>query len=323
MGRLLRQVVWAAVVVIVVGQSLAQEQTGAHQSQTTPHQDAPAPEPKPELKPLLDELNRLLDDAKYQDALPKADELLQQAQAKGDKIGEAYATRARALALQKLRQNTPEQLPEVASVWATAATLWREIGDEAYQVEALLGQAYCLWRTSPEQAKLLMNEALRKSNESVKRPSAVAIFLNNSGREWSGMGQLEIAEKLSQRALNIQEKLVPNSLPLASTLNQLGLFAWQRGDLNQSTKYYQRSLEICEKLAPTSSEMVTATSGLGLIAWRRGDTASADQFFQRALVIQEKLAPNSLEVARHSSCWHLSLGYKVISRKQRILSSNH
>jgi hypothetical protein len=78
--------------------------------------------------------------------LPKADELLQQAKAKGDAIGEAYALRFRAFALQEMRKTAPDQLPEVASVWASALALWREIGDEAFQVEALLGQAYCMWR---------------------------------------------------------------------------------------------------------------------------------------------------------------------------------
>jgi hypothetical protein len=31
------------------------------------------------------------------------------------------------------------------------------------QVEALLGQAYCVWRASPEQAQALLEEALQLS----------------------------------------------------------------------------------------------------------------------------------------------------------------
>jgi hypothetical protein len=119
-------------------------------SQPPTHQDAPAPEPNPELKPLIDEIRNLLGEGKLQDALPKTDELLQQAKAKSDKIGEAYALRFRAFALQEMRKTTPDQLPEVASVWASALALWREIGDGALQVEALLGQAYCVWRASPD-----------------------------------------------------------------------------------------------------------------------------------------------------------------------------
>jgi hypothetical protein len=152
----------AALVAVIVGVSVAQESTEPTQSPTTPHQDAPAPEPHPELKPLVEDIRTLLRDGKFQDALPKADELLQQAKAKGDKVGEAYALRFRAAALQAMRQTAPDQLPEVASVWASALALWREIGDGAFQVEALLGQAYCVWRASPEQAQALVAEALQR-----------------------------------------------------------------------------------------------------------------------------------------------------------------
>jgi hypothetical protein len=51
-----------------------------------------------------------------------------------------------------------------------------EIGDEAYQVEALLGQAYCVWRASSEQAQALVAEALRVARGEAKRPLALRSF---------------------------------------------------------------------------------------------------------------------------------------------------
>jgi hypothetical protein len=212
-------------VVVFVGLVLigaAQETPQPPQQPAPTHQDAPAPEPHPELKPLLVELDKLINDRKFQDALPKADELLQQAKAKGDTIGEAYALRFRAFALQEMRKTTPDQLPEVASVWASALALWREIGDEAFQVEALLGQAYCVWRASPEQAQALVAEALRVARGEAKRPLAVATALHNAGVDWYGIGQLSVVETLWQQALAIREQLAPNSLQVASTLNNLG-----------------------------------------------------------------------------------------------------
>lgn len=146
MKRFGQQRVLAAIVAMLVIVGAAQETPPPPQSPAPTHQDAPAPKPHPELKSLVEEIRTLLGNGKYQDALPKADELLQQAKAKSDKIGEAYALRFRAAALQAMRQTAPDQLPEVASVWASALALWREIGDEAFQVEALLGQAYCMWR---------------------------------------------------------------------------------------------------------------------------------------------------------------------------------
>ena len=230
MKRFGQQRVLAAIVAMLVIVGAAQE-TPPPQPSVTTHQDAPAPEPHPELKPLLEEILNLLNSDKFQDALPKTDELLQQARAKGDKVGEAYALRFRAIALQELRRDTPDQLPEVASVWVSALALWREIGDGAYQVEALLSQAYCLWRASPEQARALLQDALQLAKREGKRPLAAATALHNAGMDWYGVGQLGVAEQLFQQALAIYEKLAPNSLEVAGTLNNLGNVAAARGDL--------------------------------------------------------------------------------------------
>jgi CHAT domain-containing protein len=287
----------AALVAVIVGVSVAQESTEPTQSPTTPHQDAPAPEPHPELKPLVEDIRTLLRDGKLQDALSKADDLLQEARARGDKVGEAYALRFRALALQRTRQTAPDQLPEVASVWASALALWREIGDGALQVEALLGQAYCVWRASPEQAQALVAEALRVARGEAKRPLAIAAALHNAGAGWYGIGQLSVAETLWQQALAIREQLAPNSLEVASTLHNLGTVAHDRGDLAAAEQLYQQALAIFEHLAPNSLQVASTLHNLGSVAYSRGDLARAEQLFQQALAIFENLAPNSLEVA--------------------------
>jgi hypothetical protein len=121
-------------------------------------------------------------------------------------------------------QTAPDQLPEVASVWASALALWREIGDEAFQVEALLGQAYCMWRSSPEQVQALVAEALRVARGEAKRPLAIAAVLNSAGAGWYGIGQLSVAETLWQQALAIFENLAPNSLEMARTLTIWGMW---------------------------------------------------------------------------------------------------
>jgi CHAT domain-containing protein/Tfp pilus assembly protein PilF len=319
MGRLLRQVVWAAVVVIVVGQSLAQEQTGAHQSQTTPHQDAPAPEPKPEHKLLLEEITKLSSSRKFQEVLQKADELYQQARAKGDKIGEAYALCFRAIALQQLYQNAPEQLPEVASVWASAAALWREIGDGPYQVMALLGQAYCTRHESYGQAQALLKEALALAKGEVKRPLALAVALSIVWLHWDGMDQLGATEQLLQQALEIYERHAPNSLELANTLYSLGDVALSRGDLSGAERLYQQVLAIQEKLAPNSLQMAATLQALGAVAYTRGDIARAERLYRQALAIREKLAPNSLEIARTlHSLGHVAYAHGDLSGAEQL-----
>jgi CHAT domain-containing protein len=286
---------------VAVGLTLccyAQDAPQTSQPPAPTHQDAPAPEPHPELKPLVEEILNLLNSDKFQDALPKADELLQQAKAKSDKIGEAYALRFRAFALQEMRKTTPDQLPEVASVWASALALWREIGDGALQVEALLGQAYCVWRASPDRLKALVQEALQLAKGEAKRPLAVATALHNAGLDWYGVGQLPVAETLWQQALAIREQLAPNSLQVASTLHNLGNVALDRGDLAAAERYLQQALAIEEKLAPNSLQVAKTLGNLGNVALDRGDLAAAERYLQQALAIYEKLAPNSLQVAK-------------------------
>jgi CHAT domain-containing protein/tetratricopeptide (TPR) repeat protein len=298
MKRFGQQRVLAAIVAMLVIVGAAQETPPPPQSPAPTHQDAPAPEPHPELKSLVEEIQTLLRDGKLQDALSKADDLLQEARARGDKVGEAYALRFRALALQRTRQTAPDQLPEVASVWASALALWREIGDEAFQVEALLCQAYCMWRSSPEQVQALVAEALRVARGEAKRPLALAQALHKAGADWYGVGQLGVAEQLFQQALAIYEKLAPNSLEVAGMLNNLGVVASDRGDLARAEQYYQQALAIEEKLAPNSLDVASTLNNLGSVAYSRGDLVHAEQLFQQALAIYEKLAPNSLEVAR-------------------------
>jgi CHAT domain-containing protein/Tfp pilus assembly protein PilF len=298
MKRFGQQRVLAAIVAMLVIVGAAQETPPPPQSPAPTHQDAPAPEPHPELKSLVEDIRTLLGNGKFQDALPKADGLLQQAKAKSDKIGEAYALRFRAAALQAMRRTAPDQLPEVASVWASALALWREVGDVALQVEALLGQAYCLWRASPEQARALLQDALQLAKREGKRPLAAATALHNAGADWYGVGQLGVAEQLFQQALAIYEKLAPNSLEVAGMLNNLGVVASDRGDLARAEQYYQQALAIEEKLAPNSLDVASTLNNLGSVAYSRGDLVHAEQLFQQALAIYEKLAPNSLEVAR-------------------------
>jgi CHAT domain-containing protein len=296
-NRFWQRVVMAVVFATLVWMGAAQETLQPPQPPAPTHQDAPAPEPHPELKPLVEDIRTLLRDGKLQDALSKADDLLQGARARGDKVGEAYALRFRALALQRTRQTAPDQLPEVASVWASALALWREIGDEAFQVEALLGQAYCVWRASPEQAQALVAEALRVARGEAKRPLAVATALYNAGVDWYGIGQLSVVETLWQQALAIFENLAPNSLEMASTLHNLGTVAHDRGDLAAAERYLQQALAIREKLAPNSLDVASTLNNLGTVALDRGDLAAAERYLQQALAIKEKLAPNSLQVA--------------------------
>jgi CHAT domain-containing protein len=63
-------------------------------------------------------------------------------------------------------------------------------------------------------------------------------------------GDLARAEQYYQQALAIQEKLAPNSLQVAGTLNNLGNVAYARGDLARAEQLYQQALAIYKKNSP-------------------------------------------------------------------------
>jgi tetratricopeptide (TPR) repeat protein len=76
-----------------------------------------------------------------------------------------------------------------------------------------------------------------------------------------------------QQALAIYEKLAPNSLQVADTLNNLGNVAANRGDLARAEQLYQQALAIDEKLAPNSLQVAGTLNNLGNVALDRGDLA--------------------------------------------------
>ncbi|MCS7208214.1 MAG: tetratricopeptide repeat protein [Fimbriimonadales bacterium] len=258
------------------------------------HQDAPAPEPHAELKALVEAARELVNEGKHQEALQKAEELLQQAQAKGDKVGVAQAHRLRAWALQKLNR-----LDEAAKAWEHSYALWQEVGDGAFMVEALLGRAFCLWRTDKATAEGLIEQALAlaKMEAEAERLLVMAAVLYNAGVDWHHQSELALVQQLWGRALDIYSRLAPNSLEVARVLNNLGAVTRYRGDLVSAQRYYEQALAIRERLAPVSLELAYSLHNLGNVATDRGDLDGAQGYYERALALFERLAPNSLEVA--------------------------
>ncbi|MCS7209846.1 MAG: tetratricopeptide repeat protein [Fimbriimonadales bacterium] len=284
------------------------------QQQQPQHQDAPAPEPHPDLKPLLDAIRAQLSERKYGEALQQADTLLQQATEKGDKVGQAYAHRLRAWALQRLRKGQDAQL-----AWEQAEQFWREVGEEAFVVEALLGRAFCLWRTNETLAKELVAQALERARVEQKRPLAAARVLNDVGVDWYDARVLGVAQRCWEQALAIFESLIPSSLDVAATLNNLGNVARNRGDLELAQRYYEQALAIKERLAPNSLTVATTLASLGNVALERGDLALAQRYYEQALALYERLAPNSLDVAATLS----NLGAVALERGDLALAQRY
>ena len=99
-------------------------------------------------------------------------------------------------------------------------------------------------------------------------------------------------EKMLQRARGIQERSIPNSLPLADTLTNLGVLAAET-DLAKAEEYQFQAYAIYKKLEPESDDLATSLNNLADNAERRGKLALAEQYARQALRIEEKLSPDS------------------------------
>ena len=106
----------------------------------------------------------------------------------------------------------------------------------------------------------------------------------------------ELAEELCIRSLTLWERLAPESLEAARAFNDLGALYFQRGDVLAAQRLHERALAICRRNEPDGLDFATSLYRLGNVAWRRGDLASAEDLHRRALAIRKTLAPGSAAV---------------------------
>lgn len=115
----------------------------------------------------------------------------------------------------------------------------------------------------------------------------VATWLNELGVLLAVVGNLDEAEKMFRRILEIAEKLGLLE-EMASQYGNLGNIFKMRGDLDEAEKMLRKSLAIDEKLGQHEG-MSTAYGNLGLIYWTRGNLNEAEKLFRKSLGIEEKL----------------------------------
>ncbi|MBC7925194.1 MAG: CHAT domain-containing protein [Bryobacteraceae bacterium] len=107
-------------------------------------------------------------------------------------------------------------------------------------------------------------------------------------------GDVEGAEKLGVKALEICRRLQPNSLALASGLNNLGNLYRLRGDLLKAEQSFRESLSINERLIPGSREVAGNMQNLAGIAQVRGEYDLAVSMYRRSVALWDKIAPGTL-----------------------------
>ncbi len=178
--------------------------------------------------------------------------------------------------------------------------LWAEAAAAASQDLATLGCARERQGRALQSASRLDEAAAAYAQALASRPEGslvAAASLNDLGSLALYRGDLEAADGYLHRALEIRERLAPESLGVAMSLNNLGLLAWYKGDLEAAEGAFRRAHEVYDDRAARCLPAAMNLNNLGVLAARRGDLESAQAFYGRALEIREELAPTSLDMA--------------------------
>ncbi|MBV9711551.1 MAG: tetratricopeptide repeat protein [Ktedonobacteraceae bacterium] len=138
--------------------------------------------------------------------------------------------------------------------------------------------------------------------QSWEKPSiAVASLLHKTAMYLHQRGQLQEAEPLYQRVLQIREQALGSEEPLvAETLNWLAVLYQQQGKYAEAEPLFQRALQVQEQTLGSEHPGVAHTlHNLAILYYRQGQYQEAGPLFQRALrICEQAFGPEHYDVAR-------------------------
>ncbi len=115
----------------------------------------------------------------------------------------------------------------------------------------------------------------------------VGAWLTELGHLFQLLGDLDRAEEMHRKALEIAEKL-GHRKNMGASYGNLGNTYYTRGDLDEAEKLYRKALEIDEKIGRLEGMAITY-GNLGVIYRTRGDLDRAEEMHRKALEIAKKL----------------------------------
>ncbi|MCH8148383.1 MAG: tetratricopeptide repeat protein, partial [Planctomycetes bacterium] len=153
---------------------------------------------------------------------------------------------------------------------------------------------YCLRIRQSTDERIAWLEAGVSAAQRLKDAPMEASHLSNLGLIFKRRGDLDEAEKMLRKSLEINEKL-GRLEGMASDYCNLGLIFKTRGDLDEAEKMFRKSLEIDEKLGRLEG-MANQNANLGLIFKTRGDLEEARKLWTKARDLFAKIGmPHMVE----------------------------
>lgn len=178
-------------------------------------------------------------------------------------------------------------LPNALKSHKKALDLWKQIGNEANQGQALnnLGVIY---KQLGENRKALnfFGEAL-ELYKSVGDEKIMANTFNNLGGTYKVMDLDKKALECYAEALNLRRK-IGDDRGVATTLNNMGALYKKLGNIDTAYYFFSNSLDLIEKVGDQMG-IAHASSNIGEIAFIRNDINLALQMGERSLTIGRSL----------------------------------
>lgn len=124
-------------------------------------------------------------------------------------------------------------------------------------------------------------------NEKLGRLQGTAHQFGNLGLIYQIRGELDKAEEMFNKVLDIAKRLSRPDIMVKSYCN-LGVIYQMRGELDKAEKIYKKVLAVDERFG-LQEEMARDYNNLGLIYRRRGELDKAEEMHKKALAIDERL----------------------------------
>jgi CHAT domain-containing protein/Tfp pilus assembly protein PilF len=190
-----------------------------------------------------------------------------------------------------------EKWKDAAAFHLVAWELLEHGDDRAAQSRALAGLGRCNRKMNDFQTAEQWWARARDVDQAAGYEAWKASDITNLGHVFFSRGDLQQARKNYAEALEIRQRLMPDSKEVAASLSDLGVIAAISSDYSLAEDYARRALVIREHLAPGSLEVCDSLNNLGILARKRGDLSAARDYLSRALAIRERLIPDSEKLA--------------------------
>lgn len=139
-------------------------------------------------------------------------------------------------------------------------------------------------------AAMPLDEAEKPEETATAAPLEEAMQLDAEALALFQAGDLENAERLTERALAFRRQTLEPDHPLiASSLGNLGWIRYAAGDLTAAVSLFARQVEMLEKtLGAAHPEVIGSLELIWTTLWEAGDLAGALPYLERAIAAHEQ-----------------------------------